>query len=66
MAPGLFSFRGELEDALADFRVLEPLEVAGDNLRTAKSHSMSTASCLKCEGFDMLLIETVTKSETFS
>jgi len=42
------SLRGELHDAPGDccLQLLDPLDAPGDSLRTAKSHSISTASCL--------------------
>lgn len=42
------SLRGELHDAPGDccLQLLDPLDVPGDSFRTAKSHSISTASCL--------------------
>lgn len=41
------SLLGELQDAPDDCLQLDPLDVPGDNFRTARSHSMSTASCLQ-------------------
>lgn len=42
------SLRGELHDAPGDccLQLLDPLDAPGDSFRTAKSHSISTASCL--------------------
>lgn len=41
------SLRGELHDAPGDCCLqLDPLDVPGDSFRTAKSHNISTASCL--------------------
>lgn len=41
------SLLGELQDVPDDCLQLDPLDVPGDNFRTARSHSMSTASCLQ-------------------
>lgn len=45
---GRRSLRGELHDAPGDccLQLLDPLDVPGDSFRTAKSHNISTASCL--------------------
>lgn len=39
--------RKKLQDAPGDCLQLEPLDVPGDSFRTARSQSMSTASCLQ-------------------
>jgi hypothetical protein len=60
-AAGLRNLLGELQDVLDDCRgQAEPLDVHGDSFRTAKSQSISTASCLeKHKAIQLLFLSSI-------